>query len=376
MDRSPVTEPVVGSVTAAAYTVPTEEPESDGTLEWNATTAVVAEVVSGGVSGIGYSYGSATAAGVVAELLAPAVTGRPAADIPGAHRAMRVAARNAGLPGVASTALSAVDIALWDLKGKLVGLPLAGLLGRARPAVDAYGSGGFTSYPPERVASQLGAWAKAGLRMVKMKIGRHADDDLERIAAARKAVGPGVELFVDANGAYPRKEAMAMAEDMAGFGVTWFEEPVSSDDLAGLRLLRDRAPAGMSIAAGEYGYDLTYFRRMLEAGAVDVLQADATRCGGVTGFLRAAALCGAHHVPLSAHTAPSVHAHLGCALPEAIHVEAFHDHLRVEALLFDGALAPRQGVLRPDNIRPGLGLELRRAEAACFLAVDHGGQAG
>ena len=364
-----MTETRIDSVTAAAYTLPTEEPESDGTLEWTSTTVVIAEVTAAGVDGLGYSYGSAAAARVVDELLAPAVAGRSAGDPPAAHRAMRVAVRNIGLPGVASCAVSAVDVALWDLKAKLLGLPLTRLLGRARAAVAAYGSGGFTSYGPGRVAAQLGAWADDGLRMVKMKIGRHADEDLERVAAARKAVGPDVELFVDANGAYTRKEALRVAEEIAGLGVTWFEEPVSSDDLSGLRLLRDRGPAGMSIAAGEYGHDLTYFRRMLEAGAVDVLQADATRCGGVTGFLGAGPLCRAFGVPLSAHTAPSLHAHLGCALPEAVHVEAFHDHLRVESLLFDGALAPQAGFLHPDPVRPGLGLELRRADAARYAVT-------
>jgi L-alanine-DL-glutamate epimerase-like enolase superfamily enzyme len=147
------------------------------------------------------------------------------------------------------------------------------------------------------------------------------------------------------------------------YGVSWFEEPVSSDDLEGLRLLRDRAPAGMNITAGEYGYDLFYFRRMLDAGAVDVLQADATRCAGITGFLRVGALCQARPLPLSAHCGPSLHAHPCCAVAPVRHVEYFHDHARIEHLLFDGALTPVKGVLQPDLSRPGLGLEFKRADA-------------
>jgi len=169
---------------------------------------------------------------------------------------------------------------------------------------------------------------------------------------------------VDANGAYTRKQALAQAHAFAALGVCWFEEPVSSDDLDGLRLLRDRAPAGMDIAAGEYGYDLHYFRRMLEADAVDVLQADCSRCAGISEFLRAGALCSARSMPLSAHTAPSLHAHPCCAIACTRHLEYFHDHVRIEHLLFDGALSPVHGALRPDRSRPGLGLEFKHQDAA------------
>jgi L-alanine-DL-glutamate epimerase-like enolase superfamily enzyme len=276
---------------------------------------------------------------------------------------MRHAIRNLGRPGIASMAIAAVDTALWDLKARLLNLPLVTLLGAVRDSIPIYGSGGFTSYSLEQLQEQLGGWADQGIRMVKMKIGRNPAADVERVRRAREAIGREVELFVDANGAYTRKQALAFAEAFAAFGVTWFEEPVSSDDLEGLRLLRDRAPAGMAIAAGEYGYDLPYFQRMLDAGAVDVLQPDATRCAGITEFLRVGALCAAQSLPLSAHTAPTLHAHLCCALDQAIHVEYFYDYARIEHMLFDGALTPLDGALQPDRSRPGLGLELRRADA-------------
>ncbi|HEV7236202.1 MAG TPA: enolase C-terminal domain-like protein, partial [Ktedonobacteraceae bacterium] len=201
---------------------------------------------------------------------------------------------------------------------------------------------------------------------VKMKIGRHPDDDFNRVANARAAIGPDVELFVDASGAYSRKQALAMAEGFAGLGVTWFEEPVSSDDLAGLHLIRDRAPVGMDIAAGEYGYDLWYFRHMLEAEAVVVLQADASRCAGITGFMRVGALVEARSMQLSAHCGPSLHVHPCCALNSFRHLEYFHDHARIEHMFFDGVLTPVQGALHPDLTRPGLGLELKRSDAAKY----------
>jgi L-alanine-DL-glutamate epimerase-like enolase superfamily enzyme len=197
-----------------------------------------------------------------------------------------------------------------------------------------------------------------------MKVGRNPGRDLARVEAARNAIGES-ELFVDANGAYEQKQSIAFAERFAGLGVTWFEEPVSSDDLAGLRLVREKAPASMVIAAGEYGYTPYYFRALLAAGAVDVLQADATRCGGISGFMRAAALCDAYLIPLSAHCAPSIHLPAALAAPRLLHMEWFHDHVRIEHMLFDGAPELRGGSVGP-NGRPGLGLVFREADAARF----------
>ncbi len=298
------------------------------------------------------------------DLLADVVQGGHALDVPGLWGKMVHAIRNLGRPGIASMAISGVDAALWDLKAKLLDLPLASLLGQVREGVPAYGSGGFTSYNDEQLTNQLGGWAEAGLRMVKMKVGRDPQDDPRRVRVARQAIGPDVQLFVDANGALDRKQALRMAEVFRDQGdVSWFEEPVSSDDLDGLRLLRDRAPAGMDITAGEYGYDLFYFRRMLDAGSVDVLQADATRCGGITGFLRVGALCEAHALPLSAHCGPTLHIAPCCSLPSVRHVEYFHDHVRIEHMLFDGAPRPEEGLLKPDLTRPGLGLEFKKKDA-------------
>ena len=356
----------VETLEASAITVPTDSPEADGTFAWAKTTLVVVEATAGGKTGLGYTYADPATAALIRGSLAGLVCGRDAMAVPGTWAAMVAAIRNLGRPGVASMAISGVDAALWDLKARLLDLPLVTLLGAAREAAPVYGSGGFTSYSIKQLRDQLGGWVAAGIPRVKMKVGTHPGDDAARVRAAREAIGPAAELFVDANGAYSRKQALAQAERFAELGVTWFEEPVSSDDLEGLRLLRDRAPAGMEIAAGEYGYDLPYFRRMLEAGAVDVLQADATRCAGITGFLRVAALCEARSLPLSAHCGPSIHAHPCCAVPNFRHLEYFHDHDRIEHLLFDGALTPTGGALRPDLSRPGMGLEFKRKDAARF----------
>ncbi len=359
----------IDRVAVSCYTIPTDFPEADGTLAWDRTTIVIVEAEASSVRGLGYTYADPATARLIADPLAAVVAGHDAMDVPAAWAAMVRAIRNLGRPGVASMAIAAVDNALWDLKARLLDTSLVGLLGAVRDRIDIYGSGGFTSYSIERLQAQLGGWAGAGIRSVKMKIGTYPDEDDGRVAAARDAVGPDVELFVDANGAYHRKQALAKAEAFAGLGVTWFEEPVSSDDLEGLRLLRDRAPAGMRIAAGEYGYDEPYFRRMLEAGAVDVLQADATRCAGITGFLQAAALAYARATPLSAHTAPSLHAHACCAALPAVNLEYFHDHVRIEQMFFEGVLEPVGGTLRPDLSRPGNGLTFKRKDAERFRAT-------
>lgn len=353
----------VQSLEARAYRIPTDRPESDGTLRWDATTMVVVHVTAGGQRGIGYSYTDAAAAAIARDLLAKVIAGANALDIPAAWLRMVRAVRNIGRPGVAGTAISAVDAALWDLKGRILQLPVALLLGRARTDVKVYGSGGFTSYTIPELEQQLGGWADAGIKAVKMKVGRDAGADVTRVQAARAAIGPDTELFVDANGAYDRKQALSQAYAFANAGVNWFEEPVSSNDLRGLRLLRDRVVPGMEISAGEYGYDIDYFRQMLDAGAVDVLQADATRCGGITEFLKVGALCSAFELPLSSHTAPSLHLHPCCAVGAVRHMEYFHDHMRIEHLLLDGARTPEEGRLSPDLSRPGLGIELKEADA-------------
>ena len=353
-------------VAVEAFLVPTDAHESDGTFEWDATTLVLVTLAAGGVQALGYTYADRSSATLIAETLAPLVRGRNAFDAVAIRDDLVRAVRNLGSRGIAATAISAIDNALWDLRAKLLGVSLLDLIGAARDCVAVYGSGGFTSYDDARLAHQLSGWAGAGIARVKMKVGREPWRDPARVAAARSAIGSSCALFVDANGAYSRKQALALADGFADYGVTWFEEPVSSDDLEGLHLLRERAPSGMDISAGEYGYDGFYFRRMLEALAVDVLQADATRCLGISGFLQAAALCAAHATPLSAHCAPALHAHVGCACGNVRHIEWFHDHARIERMLFDGAPQPRDGCLVPDRSRPGLGLEFKRADAARY----------
>ena len=361
-------EATIRSGNARAYTIPTDAPEADGTIAWSSTTLVVVELQAANATGMGYTYAHRTAAVVARELIEKHCLNQNPLDINAIFAAMRASQRNYGAGGIGATALSAVDIALWDLKCKLLKQPLVSLLGPIRKTAPVYGSGGFTTYNDAQLREQLSGWISQGIPRVKIKIGTHPDKDPHRIAVAREAIGVDAELYIDANGAYSRKQALYFAQlAHAEHNVTWFEEPVSSDDLTGLQLVRDRAPAPMDIAAGEYGWSAMYLRRMMAAEAVDVIQADATRCGGVTGFMDAAAIADAHPIPLSAHCGPTVHMHLGCAARPLRHVEYFHDHVRIESMLFDGFRpAQKDGCMHPDFTRPGLGIELKQKDAEPF----------
>jgi L-alanine-DL-glutamate epimerase-like enolase superfamily enzyme len=368
--------PAVREITTAVYVIPTDAPEADGTLAWDKTTMVVTWARAGTNRGVGWSYAAAAARGVITDVLAGAVTGRSALDVPGAAEAMARAVRNIGRPGIAATAISAVDIALWDLKARLLGVSLPRLLGVSHPSVSrpgpghagvpVYGSGGFTSYDEHQTREQLAGWVeKDRIPRVKIKIGEswgaRERRDLERVALAREVIGPDTELYVDANGGYPTGQAVRVGHRLADYGVTWFEEPVSSQDLAGLAAVRRQIRP--DVAAGEYSWSLADSARLIDAGAVDCLQLDVTRCGGVTEFLRGSALAAAHNLQVSGHCAPNLHARVGLAVPNLRHVEYFHDHQWIEGMLFDGALDPAGGVLTPDPDEPGLGLTLRESDA-------------
>ena len=364
-----MTGPEVTALDAAVYVIPTDAPEADGTLTWDRTTMMLVTARAGGEQGLGWSYTSRAAAAVVDELLTGVVTGRDAFDVAGAAEPMARQVRNVGRPGIAAMAISAVDIALWDLKARLLGVSLAGLLGRVHDGVPVYGSGGFTSYSDDRTQEQLNGWVKEQqIPRVKIKIGESWGTaerrDLARVRLAREVIGPDTELYVDANGGYTTGQAVRVAAELDAYGVTWFEEPVSSLDLNGLATIRRQIRP--DVAAGEYSWSLADSAALIGAGAVDCLQLDVTRCGGITEFLRGAGLAAAHNLQVSGHCAPNLHAHVAAAVPNLRHVEYFHDHQRIERMLFDGTLDPRGGTMCSDPGRPGHGMTLRDADAEPF----------
>jgi L-alanine-DL-glutamate epimerase-like enolase superfamily enzyme len=359
----------IDRVDASCYTIPLSAPESDGTLTWDHTDAVVVEIFSDGESGLGYTFGPSACQVLIDDMLSKEIVGRDPMNVNGAWEAMVRAVRNAGRPGIASMAIAAVDIALWDLKSKLLGVPLADLLGRVRDAAPVYGSGGFTSLSDSDLVCQLAGWAQGDrIPSVKMKIatdrGSRPSEDVQRVELVREALGGEVGLMVDANGGYSRKQAVRVGQSFRELGVVWFEEPVSSDDLSGLSEVRQLCDC--DVAAGEYGYDLAYFDRLVTHEAVDVVQADVSRCAGITEWMRIAALAAGHGLEISGHCAQSLHLHPACAVSNLRHLEYFADHITVDHLLFDGVPSPDHGCLRPDLTRAGHGLLLKRADAARY----------
>jgi L-alanine-DL-glutamate epimerase-like enolase superfamily enzyme len=332
----------------AVYRFPTPEREADGTLDWNSTTAVVVTVRAGDVAGLGWTYSTGAAAAVVRDHLAGAVVGKDTADVAGCWESMRRACRNLGTRGLVMQAISAVDIALWDLKARTLEVPLHELFGQVRGDVPVYGSGGFTTMSDAELSEQVDEWRGLGCRAMKIKIGeswgQRPDRDLARAARLRE-LAPSAELMVDANGGYSRAQARRVGAALDEFGVVWFEEPVSSDDLDGLALVRDAVRC--DVAAGEYAADVYDAAGLCRV--VDCLQLDVTRCGGYTGFARAAALAAAHNLDVSAHCAPALHTPVAAATVNLRHVEYFADHARLEPLLVEHAPAVSNGVMRPNQ---------------------------
>ncbi|WP_405493136.1 enolase C-terminal domain-like protein [Nocardia sp. NBC_00511] len=353
----------IDEVTTDVFRFPTTHPESDGTLTWDATTAVTVSIAAGHERGLGWTYTSPAAAIIIEQHLAPLLRGSSPDDITDTWLRMRKACRNLGVTGVVAHALSAVDIALWDLKTRLLQVPLSAWFGKVREAAAVYGSGGFVNLTDDQLSEQVIGWEVAGCTAVKIKIGAEPERDVDRIALVHKLVGSRTQVMVDANGAYTPDEARRVGAELDRLGVVWFEEPVTSDDPDGLRRVRDAVHC--TVAAGEYIYTETDATRLIDA--VDCLQLDLTRCGGYTGFHRAAVLAAAHHRDISTHGSPALHAGVATAVRRLRHLEWFTDHTELESLLVDGAPHVIDGRIGPrgtDADPYGHGMRLAASAAA------------
>ena len=333
--------------------IPTDEPESDGTYEWDSTTIVIVEAEAGGQRSLGYTYADEATAKLIETKLKDVVSAATLCRLTASWSPWCKSIRNLGRPGICSMAISAVDTALWDLKARLLGLPLVRLFGQVREAMPIYGSGGFTSYSTERLQEQLGGWVEQGIPRVKMKIGRDRAADPERVAAARGAIGDG-------SGTLRRRERCLFAQTGARaslrvFGAgrdlvrgTGFAPTISPGCVlcattarrnghrrGRIRLRRDLFPANARRRKRS-----TFCKPMRRAAAV------------TPDFSRPRHFCEAHHLPLSSHCAPALALPVGCGARPFRHAEYFHDHVRIERMFFDGLPEPNDGALRPDLSRP------------------------
>ena len=313
-----------------------------------------------GTEGLGVGEASPGARGVVESGLRDLLLDRDPFDIERLWSDMFWRARRFGRAGIGLHALSAVDIGLWDLKAKALGLPLYKLLGPFTDTVPVYGSGGWANLNTADLTANMTAFVEQGVKRVKMKVGkdfgRSEREDIERVAAVREAVGDNVALYIDANSAYYPKQAIYMAEEFARYQVGWFEEPVLADDVDGLAEVRRAIP--IPVATGENEYTKHGFRQLITGGGVDIVQPDVGHVGGVTEWMKVAQLAHAFNLPVAPHAMEVVHLHLACATPNLKVVESLDIEAQTDRVWYTEVPQQEDGMLSPFPDKPGLGLEL------------------
>jgi L-alanine-DL-glutamate epimerase-like enolase superfamily enzyme len=309
---------------------------------------------------LGLGVGVTTSRAVIHEALKPLLLGQDALAHEKLWEEMFWRVRGFGRKGVAFSAISSIDIALWDLKAKFFGVPLFMLLGPFTATVPIYGSGGWTSFTEDELVREQVGYVERGIPRIKMKVakdfGRAEEEDLRRLAAVRKAVGDDVEIYVDANNGFYAKQAIGFARRMADYDVRWFEEPVLADDIAGLAAIA-RA-IDIPVATGEHEYTKYGFKALLEAGGADIVQPDVGRVGGVTEWMKVAHLAHAYNLPVAPHAVQLVHLHLACCTPNLKVVEYLGVSEETDRIFYTEFPEPKNGMWSPYPDRPGLGLEL------------------
>ena len=267
--------------------------------------------------------------------------------------------RGVGRKGLSFCALSAIDTALWDLKGKIVDLPLYRLLGGNQPRVPVYASGGWTSYDDDQLVDEMKGMVARGFETIKFKVGvengRNLRRDVTRVRKVREAVGPDISLLVDANNGFDAASAIQLANRIREFDIMLFEEPVFADDIPGLA--RFRRGTDIPLATGEHEYTKFGVRDLLLAEAADIVQVDGARAGGYTEMLKCAALTQAWNVKFAPHAMENIHLHLVAAVPNAFMLERLLMFEDITAQVFKDAPVPVDGYMTVPEL-PGLGLAL------------------
>ena len=315
-----------------------------------------------GLEGIGITYhevgGEATVA-LIQRNMAPKLMGRDPFETEVLWQEFFGYLRGVGRKGLMYCALSAVDIALWDLKGKIIGMPLFRLLGGNKTEVPVYSSGGWTSYSDEELVEEMTGMVAQGYRMIKFKVGveggHNTRRDRERVRKVREAVGPDIKLLLDANNCWDAATAVQFANTIREYDILLFEEPVFADDIPGLA--RFKRGTDIPLATGEHEYTKFGARDLLMAGAADIVQIDGTRTGGFTEMLKIAALTQAWNVKFAPHAMENIHLHLVSAIPNAPFLERLFLFEDLTAHVFKDAPKPVGGMMTIPDL-PGLGLAL------------------
>ncbi|MFI9503515.1 mandelate racemase/muconate lactonizing enzyme family protein [Nocardia sp. NPDC052566] len=365
----------ITGVTVSSVTVPLRTGISDAKVltgrqrPMTEVAVLVAEIeTAGGYGGVGLSYAKrAGGPGQFAHAreLAPVLLGADPSDIGKIWDTLMWAGASVGRSGLAVQAIAAFDIALWDLKAKRAGLPLAKLLGAYRDSVRCYDtSGGFLHASIEEVLERAAASLSRGIGGVKLKVG-HPDAavDLTRLTAVREKFGDGVAMMVDANQQWDRATARRMCRALAPFGLTWIEEPLDACDFRGHAELR--AAFDTPIATGEMLTSVGEHRELIRAGAADIVQPDAPRVGGITQFLRIMAMADSENLALAPHFMKEVHLHLAAAYPR----EPWVEHFEWFDPLFEESLDIAEGRMWLPG-RPGLGVTLS-GQARAWTVAEH-----
>lgn len=359
-------------VATAHYHLPREVwwsvPIEDHTLAIDAIDVVTCEVrAKSGLSGFGYTYtlthGGSAVHTLLADEFAPHILGRTI-DRPEPiwdelwSRSLRY-----GRGGVASVALAAADVALWDILSKDAGIPLYRYLGAFRDSVPVYGSSIDLGYGLDQLLDTVGEWVDRGFGAVKVKVGRSLPEDLKRLTAVRNAIGPDIELMVDANNGWDLAEAGRRIAAMQPFDLSWVEEPLVPDDVSGHASLQ--LQSGMAIAAGETLFSVADFQRYLVAGAIRYVQTDVGRVGGITPWIAVAQLAAIHHVPVAPHFMHDLHVHLLCAIPNSYRLE----YLPLLDAIMEHPLTVTGGHASPREA-PGHGIGLKLDVIEPYLVSD------
>ena len=323
---------------------------------------VVRVLTDQGLEGVGLTYhevgGEATRA-LICHDIAPRLRRRDPFETEALWNEFFAYLRGVGRKGLTFCAYSAIDIALWDLKGKILGMPLHRLFGGNRREVPVYASGGWTSFSDEQLVADSKAKVEAGYGVIKIKAGveggRNPRRDVRRVCMVREAIGPEVSLIIDANNCWDAATAIQFANNVREYDIMALEEPVFADDIPGLR--RFRRGTDIPLATGEHEYTRYGVRDLVLAEAADIVQADGTRVGGITEMLKIGAITQAWNLKFAPHAMEHMHMHLVAALPNALFVERLDIFEGITASVFRGAPVPSRGMLDvPD--RPGLGLNL------------------